>query len=175
MAYIDEYDILCDRQVITKTTYAQRAKALLAPNDWGNLNQVYIQVTALGTFNTAASLTIQVVVADDQKFTKNVRPITQIVGIKQDSIKKNATWYLDIPRTGSKYQYLTLKFVPAGKEADENADLGQIEICPSKPLNQEEPELENGFIAFFTATPSDAVNNVNYPYASDKLRFYNLK
>ena len=143
MAIIDANVILCDKQVITDTTYSQRAIDFKALADYGVGVNRYVACSTQGDFSTA--LRVQVLGCKDDTFTDPV--ILGDSGVKQiTELTFGSRFYIRINETGKKYRYLLLRIIPTtqdGKFTETVSGNDKVDITnfalPTKVLEEVKP------------------------------------
>ena len=103
MAIVDANVILSDKQVITDTTYSQRAIDFKSLADYGVGTNLYVACLTQGDFSTA--LRVQVLGCKDDTFTDPV--VLGDSGVKQiTELVFGSKFFIRINETGKKYRYL---------------------------------------------------------------------
>lgn len=167
MAIMDALDILSDEQVITGSCYSQRAKYVGNPKDWGmgGLPR-YVNIYAKGPCTIGTNMTFMVVGYSDLEGMSDVFPISQSQQFKKEDIDVGFAVSLPIPPVNKKYKYVAVQYV--SDAGDDDADLAE-DLCPVKPvLNDDEP-VENCFSAFITFVPETDVEYMYSNYDKDVL------
>ena len=143
MAIIDANVILCDKQVITDTTYSQRAIDFKALADYGVGVNRYVACSTQGDFSTA--LRVQVLGCKDDTFTDPV--ILGDSGVKKiTELTFGSRFYIRINETGKKYRYLLLRIIPTTQDGhftetvqgNDNVDITNF-AAPTKVLEKVTP------------------------------------
>ena len=113
MAIVDANVILSDKQVITDTTYSQRAIDFKSLADYGVGTNLYVACLTQGNFSTA--LRVQVLGCKDDTFTDPV--VLGDSGVKQiTELVFGSKFFIRINETGKKYRYLLLRIIPTTQD-----------------------------------------------------------
>ena len=117
MAIVDANVILSDKQVITDTTYSQRAIDFKSLADYGVGTNLYVACLTQGNFSTA--LRVQVLGCKDDTFTDPV--VLGDSGVKQiTELVFGSKFFIRINETGKKYRYLLLRIIPTTQDGHYN-------------------------------------------------------
>lgn len=163
MSVIDALEVLSDYQEVKGTEYSKYGKHVGAPNDWGLGGMPrFITVISHGDFTLGASLEIQLIGYTDNKNMSDAFVICTTGSIQQADIHEGSKWDLVPHRVGKKYSHFCLKYVVP--DVGENPDPDDtLELCPTKPVLNDEGPKENTFSAF-TQFATDS--QMEYPYAN---------
>ena len=143
MAIVDANVILSDKQVITDTTYSQRAIDFKSLADYGVGTNLYVACLTQGDFSTA--LRVQVLGCKDDTFTDPV--VLGDSGVKQiTELVFGSKFFIRINETGKKYRYLLLRIIPTtqdGKYTESVTGNDKVDItnfaAPTKVLEEVTP------------------------------------
>lgn len=123
-----------DEQVVTETTYSQKAYDFMAAWDHAIGSQLYVTCICNGDF--AKDLRVQVIGSTDGKTWDIKHPLGDSGVYAKEDLKTNKTFPIHVVETGQKYRYVTLLYIPStGGVEDTNV---------SSPT---EPDLTNFAVA----------------------------
>ena len=159
---IDDYDFLCENQVLTESAYANYGWNLIAPRDWGHREvPLYCEVRILGPHDK--DLTIDLVVKQDK--SSPVEVVATTGSIKKADLVRGKIISIPVPPLDKRYQYITVQFRREGVAPVNPPDTGFT--CPTDPFLDPMPDLANGVTALFT---NNFHCTIEYPRANtDKV------
>lgn len=162
MAFIDELDVLSDKQTIDGTSYSTKMKQIgQAPCDWGHGGVPrWIAVVSHGNYTLGATLEIQLQGCTKDDLTDAI-VINTTGPIKKADIVEGWGTYIDVPAIGKKYKYIFLKYIDAN--GTESNVTHEDEFCPTEPVLGFPDAQENTFTAYVTLSIS---SHLTYPYAN---------
>ena len=160
---VDDYDFLCEKQVITESAYANYGWNLLAPRDWGHRAvPLYVMVLILGPFD--ADLAVDLVVKKDKDDT-TPKVIATTGLVPQADLVRGKSLMLPVPPIDKAYQFITVQFRRDGVAPVNPPTTGCT--CPTEPFLEPSEDLPNGVTALFT---NNFPTTVEYPRANvDKV------
>ena len=149
---IDDYDFLCEKQVLSESAYAKNGFNIISPRDWGHRAvPLNIQVLILGPHDK--DLIIDIVVKKDAAAAEEVIGSTGTIA-KADLVRGKVIT-LPVPPLDKKYQLITLKL---------SNDPTTGDTCPTDPFLNSPADLPNGVTALFT---HNFKTTVTYPFANE--------
>ena len=177
MALVDYQTIFCDGQVITGTTYSDRAIDFQSLADYGKGKPWSVHCLVQGTHTY--DLRVQVVGSQANNFSDVV-----VVGdsgvIDKAKLVQGYDFYIDVNAVGKKYRFLALRFIPTIVTQVEGQDVATatetvgegvagVDNIPHVLKVGEVPSpVDNAIRAQIELLNN---SNVDYPHANDQLGY----
>ena len=145
-----------DEQVVTETTYAQKAYDFMAAWDHAIGSQLYVTCICNGNFEK--DLRVQVIGSTDGKTWDVKRPLGDSGVYAKEDLKTNKTFPIHVVETGQKYRYVTLLYIPSvnGAEDFNVSSPAPTEPCPclknfavARKIGEKREPVDNAITAFF--------------------------
>lgn len=156
---LDDYDFLCEKQVLNASAYAKNGFNILSPRDWGHRAvPLNIQFLILGPHDK--DLIIDIVVKKDANSAEEV--IGTSGTIPKADLVRGKVFTLPVPPLDKKYQLITVKFRRDGVAPSTDPTTG--DTCPTDQFLNSPADLPNGITAVFT---HNFKTTVTYPFSNE--------
>lgn len=177
MALVDYQTIFCDGQVITATTFSDRAIDLQSLADYGKGKPWSVHCLIQGTHTN--DLRVQVVGSTSQNFN-NVVVVGDSGVIEKAKLVQGYDFFIDVQAVGKKYRFLALRFIPTIETEVE----GETVTTATETVGEGSAGVDNiPHVLKVGAVPDPIANgiraqiellnnsNVDYPHANDQLSY----